>query len=615
MKKGYASMNSIQITRKVKPDQIRRRITPNQDVHTKVGFGSKSSGLNESWGNMKQKKKKLDTTGQGNVESQESEYANHVSGEIQQNGRSRVGSCYSSENFVQTYDKVVPMKKGYASMNSIQITRKIKPDQITRRITRKQDVHTKVGFGSKSSGLNESWGNMKRKIRALSSKNKSERSMSGCKSLEGSHNEHWDSAFVDGGFEIMKNRRASTGTNNFDREAKNSSGNNPLLLALADKTFQDGWDQYTGDKHKPLNLSAGKELIVRAMREGSMIARGFCLANGWGGLGKNNGLAFSIFLSLAVDKNDSNSMALTAYFYLNGDGVQRDSNKAMIWLFKAIELKNSFAQSLIGSCYRIGEGVQKDGQRAFELYKDSAEQGYVRAMYELGRMYEAGDIEMDIMPDVEEGLTWYRKACNQNHPESKQKMKEWAKLESNKEKCRTVLVIYNKEIASLGIKAKFLGKNVLEDLAGTFICKLDSIDILEDDDLLESKRESIQRAEAIISYCVVNSRIMPSNITNSVNSSKIDCLECVKSMKQSDQIKELETERDKDQVIIQRGKDRIKKLENSIQASDGRIAETMQGAINQVREVSISLQRSQLKVKEMTTSIRELETKHDEDDD
>ena len=91
-----------------------------------------------------------------------------------------------------------------------------------------QDVHTKVGFGSKSSGLNESWGNMKQKICALSSKNKIERSMLGRKSFEGGHNEHWDSAFVDGGFESM---------DIFIVQLKDTSKLLLLVLLLMNRTF------------------------------------------------------------------------------------------------------------------------------------------------------------------------------------------------------------------------------------------------------------------------------------------------------------------------------------------------------------------------------------------
>ena len=83
-------------------------------------------------------------------------------------------------------------------------------------------------------------------------------------------------------------------------------------------------------------------------------------------------------------------------------------------------------------------------------------------------------------------------------------------------------------------------------------------------------------------------------------------------MKKSDQIKELETECGVDQGIFQRDNDRFKKFEKSIQEYAGRITEMMQGSINQVRKVYISLQKSQLKEDEMRIAIRELEAKYDE---
>jgi len=118
------------------------------------------------------------------------------------------------------------------------------------------------------------------------------------------------------------------------------SGENPLLVALADQSFREDWNLYTGDSHQHLDKPHGEELIVKAMHEGSLIARGFCLANGWGMCAKERKLAFAIFKSLAVHQGNGYGMALKAHCYLNGNGVKRDANEAIYWLSMAVELKN-----------------------------------------------------------------------------------------------------------------------------------------------------------------------------------------------------------------------------------------------------------------------------------
>lgn len=65
--------------------------------------------------------------------------------------------------------------------------------------------------------------------------------------------------------------------------------------------------------------------------------------------------------------------------YESGDGVPKDSAKAVEWYQKAAAQGNAGAQSLLGVMYAFGEGVPKDSAKAVEWYQKAAAQGDTKA--------------------------------------------------------------------------------------------------------------------------------------------------------------------------------------------------------------------------------------------
>ena len=61
----------------------------------------------------------------------------------------------------------------------------------------------------------------------------------------------------------------------------------------------------------------------------------------------------------------------------------------------------------LGALYENGEGVEKDYDKAFEWYATAAEMGNADAMYSLGHMYEQG---LGTKQDAVSAADWYRKA-------------------------------------------------------------------------------------------------------------------------------------------------------------------------------------------------------------
>ena len=96
--------------------------------------------------------------------------------------------------------------------------------------------------------------------------------------------------------------------------------------------------------------------------------------------------------------------------YYNGDGVEKDYEKAVEYYEKAAELENAAAQNNLGLCYENGHGVLQDYKEAVKWYRKAAEQGNTVAQYNLGHCYANG---IGVPRDHKEAVKWYRKAAEQ----------------------------------------------------------------------------------------------------------------------------------------------------------------------------------------------------------
>jgi TPR repeat protein len=60
--------------------------------------------------------------------------------------------------------------------------------------------------------------------------------------------------------------------------------------------------------------------------------------------------------------------------------------------------------------YYYGEGVSQDINEAAKWFRLAAEQGYAKAEYNLGLMYDKGE---GVRQDTNEAFKWYRLAAEQ----------------------------------------------------------------------------------------------------------------------------------------------------------------------------------------------------------
>ena len=80
------------------------------------------------------------------------------------------------------------------------------------------------------------------------------------------------------------------------------------------------------------------------------------------------------------------------------------TTQALEWLTKATEAGQDCAQYALGKIYRDGQGIEKDIQKAVELFTLAAEQENSFAAFALGKLYLAGDA--DLSKDPITALKW-----------------------------------------------------------------------------------------------------------------------------------------------------------------------------------------------------------------
>jgi TPR repeat protein len=70
--------------------------------------------------------------------------------------------------------------------------------------------------------------------------------------------------------------------------------------------------------------------------------------------------------------------------------------------------------------YLYGQAGKQDDDEAAKWYRKAAEQGYLSAQLELGRMHEIG---RGVTKDTTEAAKWYRKAAEQGSKRGEKSLK------------------------------------------------------------------------------------------------------------------------------------------------------------------------------------------------
>src|SRR5947199_34472 len=97
-----------------------------------------------------------------------------------------------------------------------------------------------------------------------------------------------------------------------------------------------------------------------------------------------------------------------AICYENGEGTEKNLEKAFYWFQKAAENGNNNAMNSLGIHYENGEGTEKNLKKAFYWFQKAAENGNNNAMNDLAICYESGE---GTEKNLEKSFYWFQKAA------------------------------------------------------------------------------------------------------------------------------------------------------------------------------------------------------------
>ncbi|RHZ73610.1 hypothetical protein Glove_230g41 [Diversispora epigaea] len=129
------------------------------------------------------------------------------------------------------------------------------------------------------------------------------------------------------------------------------------------------------------------------------------------GVEKNTNKAFQIYSKVA-DEGSLLALNSMAYCYKNGFGVEKNPEKAFELYLKAAGKGNPLAQFNAGYCYGKGIGIEKNETKGFQWIEKSARAGNINAINEVGYSYENG---IGVGKDIKEAFKWYMKAAEKGH--------------------------------------------------------------------------------------------------------------------------------------------------------------------------------------------------------
>ncbi|KAG0060130.1 hypothetical protein BGZ89_012534 [Linnemannia elongata] len=134
-------------------------------------------------------------------------------------------------------------------------------------------------------------------------------------------------------------------------------------------------------------------------------------------LSKNYSSAMTYFIK-AAKHGHAESEVHIARFFLNGQGVPQDFEKAIEWFRKAMEddSGDDIAPFELGQIYCRGYGVPLDFPKAEECFVKAGNLGNVNAQRNLGVMYRDG--RQGVAQDSVRAMEWLLKAADQNDKES-----------------------------------------------------------------------------------------------------------------------------------------------------------------------------------------------------
>ncbi len=142
----------------------------------------------------------------------------------------------------------------------------------------------------------------------------------------------------------------------------------------------------------------------------------------------------SFYLIQKANSGDANAQQEVALRYLTGNGLPKDTSRAVVWMTKSAELNLAQAKYNLGIFYLNGMGVKWNPFTAFDLIKSAGTQGMPEAQYLTGIFWT----ENLILPrNYDSALTWVNSAVvNKFKPAEETAKKLERMIEQQKELAR-----------------------------------------------------------------------------------------------------------------------------------------------------------------------------------
>lgn len=117
-------------------------------------------------------------------------------------------------------------------------------------------------------------------------------------------------------------------------------------------------------------------------------------------------------LTKAAEQGDSTSQKELGIFYYD----RKEYKNALFWFEQAVEQEENIEAKLyLAKCYQNGLGTEANPKKAFQLYRESAEEGSEIGMRELGKCYLKG---IGTEEDKKEAFYWFKGGAELDDAES-----------------------------------------------------------------------------------------------------------------------------------------------------------------------------------------------------
>ena len=111
------------------------------------------------------------------------------------------------------------------------------------------------------------------------------------------------------------------------------------------------------------------------------------------------------------DSSDPNICFMLGHKYLTGDGVKKDSKKAVSLFERAIQNGNYEAAEYLGILYYQGNRLRTNLKKSYDYFRTAAESGLPFSQYWVGMFLEQGEV---VEKDPESAAKYFEAAAEQN---------------------------------------------------------------------------------------------------------------------------------------------------------------------------------------------------------